>query len=180
MVATGDVVTVPETATFRVVPPVEAQVILPDGDPAALDFIRTNILVSVTAPPVCVRVRLLLYEPPTDVASSKPVGAVIMILAVRFAPLTVKLCVAEAVPEHVVNPLSVPVVAIDGGPALVNVNGTIYVQAPPTGVILAYNFCEPTGRPEGVNVLGAVKVPAEVVAVESVKMPLIVPSNGRP
>ena len=52
--------------------------------------------------------------------------------------------------------------------ALIYVNGTTYVQPLPAGVILAYNVWEPSGKPEGVNVLGAEKVPADSVAAASV------------
>ncbi|WP_281168795.1 hypothetical protein [Rudanella lutea] len=42
---------------------------------------------------------------------------------------------------------------------------------------MAYSVCDPVGSPEGEKVLGAVNVPADVVAAELVKIPLTVPVN---
>ena len=44
--------------------------------------------------------------------NSKPVGGVTIIFAVRLAPLTLKLCCAEAVPAQLVNALNAPVVVM--------------------------------------------------------------------
>jgi hypothetical protein len=48
------------------------------------------------------------------VDNSKPVGGVTIIFAVRLAPLTVKLCCADAVPAQLVNALNAAVVKIVG------------------------------------------------------------------
>ena len=44
--------------------------------------------------------------------NSKPVGGVTIIFAVRLAPLTLKLCCADAVPVQLVNALNAAVVVI--------------------------------------------------------------------
>jgi hypothetical protein len=74
--------------------------------------------------------------------------------------------------------LVAPVTLTDTALQVKYVNGTTKLQAPPWGVILAYNVCEPLGKPEGTNVLGAVKAPADSPgrALIAVKIPLITPS----
>jgi hypothetical protein len=66
--------------------------------------------------------------PPFD--TSKPEGAVTVTSPVRFAPLTVKVCVAEAVPAVVLNAANVPMVVIDGGGATVPLTATVWFVAP--------------------------------------------------
>jgi len=51
---------------------------------------------------------------PLLVETSKFVGAVTVIFAVRFAPVTLKFCAAEAVPAVAVKGFSVPVVVMEG------------------------------------------------------------------
>ena len=63
-------------------------------------------------PPLCVSVTLEAKPLPEVVETSKPVGGVTIMLAVRLEPLTVKLCWVDTIPEHVVNALKVPVVVI--------------------------------------------------------------------
>jgi hypothetical protein len=60
---------------------------------------RTEI-VPLADPPLCV----IVAEPPKvapSLATSKPVGAVTVTFADKFAPVTVKVCAAEAVPAVV-------------------------------------------------------------------------------
>ena len=116
--------TVPLTATDLLVAPELATPMLPLGEPATAEAaIRTEMvpeadpLLSLT---VAVGPKLVpLLE------TSKPVGAVTVTLPVRFAPLTVKACVAEAVPAVVLNAANVPVVLIDGGGTTVPLTATI-------------------------------------------------------
>ena len=51
---------------------------------------------------------------------------------------------------------------------LIYVKGTMKVQLPTLGVILAYSVCEPAGKVlEGLNELGLLNVPAEMLAAAS-------------
>ena len=59
------------------------------------------------------------------VDTSKPVGGVTTILAVKFEPLTVKLCSADAVPEQVVNADKEPEVVTVGVPTAVPVKSKL-------------------------------------------------------
>jgi hypothetical protein len=57
---------------------------------------------------------LFVYPEPEVVDISKPVGAAIDILAVNAAPLAVKLCAVDTVPEIDVNAFNDPEVVIVG------------------------------------------------------------------
>src|SRR6185295_15397377 len=87
-VTTGNAFTVPLAATFCVVAPVDAEVILPEGVPDADDERRTYIGVELTVPPDGVSDMLLLYVPPDVKHTWKPVGAATIILAVSPVPPT--------------------------------------------------------------------------------------------
>jgi hypothetical protein len=106
--------TVPVTATLAVGAPVEANVILPEGVPVADAAMRTYIVVLATTPPDCVKVTVEAKPLPLVVEISNPAGAVILILAVRLLPDTVKLCSAEAVPAQLVKAVSVADTLMDG------------------------------------------------------------------
>ena len=80
--------------------------------------------------------------PPFD--TSKPEGAVTVTSPVRFAPLTVKVCVAEAVPAVVLNAANVPMVVIDGGGATVPLTATVWFVAPVLDTVMLPDTA-PTG-----------------------------------
>lgn len=113
-VIVGSAFTVPLAATFCVVAPVEAQVTLPEGLPEAAEVSRTYIVVLPTLPPLWLRVILDAKPLPNVVDTSKPVGGVTVIPAVRFEPNTVKLDWVDGVPAQVVNADKVPKVVIVG------------------------------------------------------------------
>lgn len=100
--------TVPVTATFWVVAPVEAAVISPDGVPEALALNRTYIVVVLTFPLTGVKEMTPLNPLPEVMEISKPVGAVMTRLAVRLVPDTVNVCSDEGVPAQDVNGVNVP------------------------------------------------------------------------
>ena len=88
-----------------------------------------------TLPLVCVNVLLDANPEPDVVDTSKPVGAVTVIFAVKLDPDTVKDCSALAVFTHELNAFNVPEVVIEGG--------TVYViftspraPAPPVPVLI--------------------------------------------
>jgi hypothetical protein len=111
----GNGFTVPVTATLMVVTPVDANVILPEGVPVADAAMRTYIVVLATVPPDWVKVTVDPKPLPLVVEISKSAGAVIIILAVRLLPDTVKFCSADAVPAQPEKAVSgVPVTFIVG------------------------------------------------------------------
>ena len=71
-------------------------------------------MVLATLPLLWGSVTEVLKPLPLVVLTSKPVGAVTVISAVRLLPLTVKLCWADAVPAQAVKAVSVPVVVMVG------------------------------------------------------------------
>ena len=109
--AVGDGFAVPDAATFCVVPPDDATVILPLGVPVAELLSLTNIGVLAIVPTDGVKLIELLYVPPLLKEISNPVGAVVIRLAERLEPETENDCAEEAVPEQVVKLLNVPVAA---------------------------------------------------------------------
>jgi len=93
-------VTVPLTATFADVGPLTKVTLADARVPCAvLAAIRTEI-VPLTAPALCVKILLPAKVAPS-VATSKPVGAVTVTSADKFAPVTVNVCAADAVPAVV-------------------------------------------------------------------------------
>jgi hypothetical protein len=106
-------VTVPVTATFTPVAPVLAKVMLPDFAPFGAEALMRTETVPLADPPLCVIVAVPPKVAPS-LATSNPVGAVTVMLAVRFVPVTLNVCAAEAVPAVVVNDVKVPVVLIVG------------------------------------------------------------------
>ena len=80
----------------------------------ASDFKRIYIVVADTLPPLCVTVTELANPEPLDNDTSYPVGALTVMFAVRFDPLTVRVCVAEAEPAQAENAVSEPVREIVG------------------------------------------------------------------
>jgi hypothetical protein len=83
-------VVVPETALSILVAPVDVNVILPLGEPVAAAAILTKMVVEATEPPDWVNVKELANPVDAFVEISKPVGAEILIFAVRLHPSTVK------------------------------------------------------------------------------------------
>jgi hypothetical protein len=111
----GKEFTVPDTATFTVVTPVDAKVILPEGVPVADAAILTKMVVALTVPPDCVSVSEGPKPLPLVVDISKPVGAVMVIFAVSALPEALKFCSAETEPIQLVNAVSgVPITLIEG------------------------------------------------------------------
>ena len=106
--------TVPLTAIFTVVAPVDARVIFPEGVPVAEVAMRTYIVVLATVPPLCVKVRLLVKPEPDDREISNPVGAVRIMSSDNSDPEAVKFCEADAEPDAAVKAESVPLVEIVG------------------------------------------------------------------
>ena len=72
------------------------------------------MVVEATAPLVWVSVSVLEYPEPDEVETSKPVGAVNNMFAVKPLPDTVKLCAVEAEPDIVTNADNVPVAVMVG------------------------------------------------------------------
>ena len=87
-VTTGVVRTVPETAIFWVVAFVDVRVTFPLGLPEAPLDVRTYTVVEPMDPPDCATVLVLAYVLLSK-ETSNPVGAVMVALAVRFAPVNV-------------------------------------------------------------------------------------------
>jgi hypothetical protein len=80
---------VPVTALSIVVAPVEVKEIFPLGDPEAAAVILVKIVVEATDPPVCVSVNELTKPVDAFVEISNPVGAEMLMFAVRLLPDTV-------------------------------------------------------------------------------------------
>jgi hypothetical protein len=129
-VTEGAGITVPLTATVLLLAPLLDTVMLPVGEPTLAEAERrTEIVVMANVPALGVNVRL----PPKLAPSfdtSNPDGVVNVTLPVRFAPLTVKVCTAEAVPAVVLNATNVLVVVIDGGGTTVPLTATVWLVAP--------------------------------------------------
>lgn len=113
----GIIFAVPVTATFCVADPVDVIATLPVIGPIAVFVKRMYTRVEATIPPLCGSVTLGAKPLPDVVDTSKPDGGVTTILAKRVEPLTLKLCWADAVPEHVVNALNAPVTLVRVGSA---------------------------------------------------------------
>jgi hypothetical protein len=133
-VRVGKALTVPLTATFRVVAPVEATVTLPLGEPIAVAAILTKMVVLATFPPFGVKVTVLPKPEPDVVLNSKPVGATMVILFVKPLPLTVKLCWVAAVPAQAEKAVGVPVV-LRVGPELTVTLPVILAEVQPAAFL---------------------------------------------
>jgi hypothetical protein len=128
--------TVPLTATDLLVAPELATPMLPLGEPATAEAaIRTEMvpeadpLLSLTVA-VCPKLVPLLE-------TSKPVGAVTVTLPVRFAPLTVKVCAAEAVPAVAVKlPRDAGLTLKDGGALTVPETASVRDVAPALATLI--------------------------------------------
>jgi hypothetical protein len=85
----------------------------PETGPAEALAATLTEIVPLAEPPLCA---IVAVEPKVapSLATSKFVGAVTVIFAVRFAPVTLNVCAAEAVPAVAVKGFSVPVVLIVG------------------------------------------------------------------
>jgi len=111
---------------------------LPERLPAdAVAADRTKIVVLPTVPPACVSVTLLPKPLPAVSDTSKPLGAVAVIFAVKLTPETVNCWtsgLADAVPAQAdIVPDAVPAVITGGGgfTVIVNVTGIPLQTAPP-------------------------------------------------
>ena len=110
--------------------PLELIRILPPTEPlGAVAVIRTWTVVEATDPLLGVSVRKAAKLVPL-VETSKFAGASIVTLPVRFAPLTVKVCAADAVPCVVVKTDSVPETVTEGGGTTVPLTDTVWLLAP--------------------------------------------------
>ena len=87
---TGVEDTVPLTAIVFEPAPVLARLILPLGIPAVAELLKRMYIV-VVAPVPTIELNIVVKPEPELVLISKPVGAKMLILPVKFAPLTVKL-----------------------------------------------------------------------------------------
>ena len=135
--------TTPEAESVLSEAPSELMRILPETAPlVAAAAIRTEMVVVATEPLLAVKVRETAKLAPS-VETSKLVGAVIMTLPVRFAPLTVKVCAAEAVPCVAENAASVPVTVIAGGGTTMPPTPTVLLVAPPLETVM-FPLGEPT------------------------------------
>ncbi len=123
--------------------------------------IRTEIVVDATDPLLWVRVREVKKFVPS-VETSKLAGASTLILPVKFAPLTEKVCGVEAVPCVAVNEASVPVTVIDGAGTTVPLTPTVLLLAPPLDTVML-----PLGEPT----LAAAERRAEIVVLANVPAP---------
>jgi hypothetical protein len=81
--------------------------------------------VAGTEPLVWVRIRLPAYPEPEEVESSKPVGAVTVMLPLKLEPEAEKLWGVEGEPKLAVIAVSVPVTAIAGMVPAVTVLGAV-------------------------------------------------------
>ena len=98
VVTDGGGTTAPVRATVRLVAPALDTMMLPETAPAgAVALMRTETVVAPSEPPLTVKLRESAKLVPS-VDTSKLAGAVTVTLPVKFAPLTVKVCAAEAVP----------------------------------------------------------------------------------
>jgi len=123
--------------------------------------IRTEIVVDATDPLLRVRVREVKKFVPS-VETSKLAGASTLILPVKFAPLTEKVCAVEAVPCVAVNAASTPEMVIDGAGTTVPLTPTVLLLAPPLDTVML-----PLGDPT----LAAAERRAEIVVLANVPAP---------
>jgi hypothetical protein len=151
--------TTPEAGSVRSVAPEELIRTLPPAEPlGAVAAIRTEIVVDATDPLLWVRVREVKKFVPS-VETSKLAGASTLILPVKFAPLTEKVCGVEAVPCVAVNEASVPVTVIDGAGTTEPLTATVLLLAPPLDTVML-----PLGEPT----LAAAERRTEIMVLVSV------------
>ena len=99
-------VTVPDTGAFTSVAPALERTMLPDGEPAGAEALIRTETVPLAEPPLCVIVAVSPNVAPPSVDTSKSVGAVTVIFAVRAAPVALNVCAADAVPASVLKDVS--------------------------------------------------------------------------
>jgi hypothetical protein len=153
--------TVPLAASVWLAAPALDTVTLPETEPSgAVAAIRTEIVVDAADPLLWVSVREVEKFVPS-VETSKLAGASTMTFAVRFAPLTEKVCAAEAVPCVAVKEANVPVTVIAGGGTTVPLTATVLLLAPPLETVMS-----PLGEPTSAAVRRTeIVVPANVPAL---------------
>lgn len=108
-----DEVTLPTTATNRLDAPKLDRVMLPEGEPTGAEAARRTKTVAEALPPDC-GIMVVDANEELFVETSKLAGAVAVMFAVRFVPLTVKDCAAEEAPWVVEKSVRVPLVVIVG------------------------------------------------------------------
>ena len=124
-------VTFPPRAMVTPLAPVDERTRLPVSAPTeAVEAMRT-LRVALALPEVCEMVAFEAKEVPS-VETSKPVGALAVMLAVKLVPVTLRVWAAEALPDTVENAVRVPLVEMTGV-AAVTVPETVMfcVVAPP-------------------------------------------------
>ena len=130
VVTDGGGTTAPVRATVRLVAPVLDTVMLPEAEPTgAVALMRTEIVVASSEPPLTVKLRESAKLVPF-VDTSKLSGAVTVTLPVKFAPLTVKVCAAEAVPCVAVNDEKLETATIAGWEPTTPEAGSVRSVAP--------------------------------------------------
>lgn len=130
VVIAGGGTTVPLTATVWPVAPMLDTVMLPETAPAgAVALMRTETVVAPSEPPLTVKLRESAKLVPS-VDTSKLAGAVSVTLPVKFAPLTVKVCAAEAVPCVAVNGEKLETAIIAGWEPTTPAAGSVRSVAP--------------------------------------------------
>lgn len=130
VVIDGGGTTVPLTATVWPVAPMLDTVMLPETAPAgAVALMRTETVVAPSEPPLTVKLRESAKLVPS-VDTSKLAGAVSVTLPVKFAPLTVKVCAAEAVPCVAVNGEKLETAIIAGWEPTTPAAGSVRSVAP--------------------------------------------------
>jgi hypothetical protein len=151
--------TVPLAASVWLAAPALDTVTLPETEPSgAVAAIRTEIVVDAADPLLWVSVREVEKFVPS-VETSKLAGASTLILPVKFAPLTEKVCGVEAVPCVAVNEASVPVTVIDGAGTTEPLTATVLLLAPPLDTVML-----PLGEPT----LAAAERRTEIMVLVSV------------
>ena len=131
VVTDGGGTTVPLTATVWLVAPVLDTVTLPETAPTnAVALMRTETVVAPSEPELTVKLREPAKLVPS-VDTSKLAGAVTVTLPVKFAPLTVKVCAAEAAPCVAVNGERLETAIIAGLEPTTPAAGRVRSVAPP-------------------------------------------------
>ena len=130
VVTDGGGTTVPLTATVWLVAPVLDTVTLPETAPTnAVALMRTETVVAPSEPELTVKLREPAKLVPS-VDTSKLAGAVTVTLPVKFAPLTVKVCAAEAVPCVAAKETKDDKTLKEGGNPTVPLAASVWLAAP--------------------------------------------------
>jgi len=109
---------------LTLVAPVLDKTILPDFAPFKAEALIRTETVPLAEPPLFVMVAVLPKVAPS-LATSKSVGAVTVIFAVRFVPVTVKDCAGDGAPAVVRKLVRVPEVETTGVDKEIVVSATV-------------------------------------------------------